>query len=160
MTMMMKTSLIASALILAPLAAQAQNKPVAPPLMVSAGKCDKLVVAGKDVTKQCKNEVASQPMPGGTVMFIFNQGKTLIGFTGDATKLAGDKKTGVAGLPVVDVNIRSAKEPKILHATEGLCKFSDPYSGKPAIVTCTAKTAEGTFTGSFKSNGKPPRAQQ
>lgn len=159
MNMMMKTSLIASALILAPLAAQAQNKAVAPPLMVSAGKCDKLIVAGKDVTKQCKNEVASLPMPGGVVMFIFNQGKTLIGFSGDATKLAGDNKTGIAGVPVIDVNIRSGKEPKIIAVKDGLCKFSDPYSGKPAIVTCTAKTAEGTFTGSFKSNGKPPKAQ-
>lgn len=157
---MKKLSLIGSALVLAlPLAAHAANKPVAPPVMVSAGKCDKLVVAGKDVTKQCKNEVASLPLPGGVVMFIFTQGKTLIGFTGDATKLAGDKKTGIAGVPVVDVNIRSGTEPKVIVAKDGVCKFSDPYSGKPAIVSCTAKTAEGTFTGSFKSNGKPPKAQ-
>jgi hypothetical protein len=157
---MKKLSLIASALVLAlPAAGHAQGKAVAPPVMVSAGKCDKLVVAGKDATKQCKNEVASVPLPGGAVMFIFTQGKTLIGFTGDATKLAGDKKTGIAGVPVVDVNIRSGKQPKIVVAKEGLCKFSDPYSGKPAIVSCTATTAEGTFTGSFKSNGKPPKAQ-
>lgn len=157
---MKKLSLMVSTLLLAlPAAGHAANEAVAPPVMVSAGKCDKLIVAGKDMTKQCKNQVASVPLPGGVVMFIFTQGKTLIGFTGDATKLAGDKKTGIAGVPVVDVNIRSGQEPKIIQASEGVCKFSDPYSGKPAIVSCTAKTADGTFTGSFKSNGKPPKAQ-
>jgi len=158
--MMKKLSLMVSTLLLVfPAAGHAAKEAVAPPVMVSAGKCDKLIVAGKDMTKQCKNQVASVPLPGGAVMFIFTQGKTLIGFTGDATKLAGDKKTGIAGVPVVDVNIRSGQEPKIIPASEGVCKFSDPYSGKPAIVSCTAKTAEGTFTGSFKSNGKPPKAQ-
>lgn len=157
---MKRLSLIASTLMLAlPAAGHAANKPVAPPVMVSAGKCDKLIVAGKDATKQCKNSVASVPTPGGVVMFIFTQGKTLIGFSGDAKKLAGDKKTGIAGVPVLDVTIRSGKEPQVIAATEGFCKFSDPYSGKPAIVSCTAKTAEGTFTGSFKSNGKKPTAQ-
>ncbi|BCP53228.1 hypothetical protein K32_18450 [Kaistia sp. 32K] len=158
---MKKLSLIATAALMLALPAvgHAQQKPTAPPVMVSAGKCDKLVVAGKDATKQCKNEVASAPLPGGVVMFIFTQGKTLIGFTGDATKLAGDTKTGIAGVPVVEVSVRSGKEPKVLKAKSGVCKFSDPYSGKPAIVSCTADTAEGRFTGSFKSNGKAPQAR-
>lgn len=158
--MMKKLSLIATAaLMLAGPSASFAQEPTAPPVMVSAGKCSKLVVAGKDVTKQCKNEVASAPLPGGVVMFIFTQGKGLVGFTGDATKLAGDKKTGVAAVPVLEVSIRSGKEPKVIAAKSGLCKFSDPYSGKPAIVTCTAQTAQGTYTGWFKSNGKAPTAR-
>lgn len=160
--MMKKLSLIATALTLAlPAAGHAQGKtPPPPPVMVSAGKCSKLVVSGKDVTKQCKNEVASAPLPGGVVMFIFTQGKQLVGFTGDVTKMAGDKKTGVAGVPVTEVSVRApGKEPKVIAVKDGLCKFSDPYSGKPAVVTCNAETGQGTFTGWFKSNGKPPRAQ-
>jgi len=158
---MKRLSLILSALTLAlPAVGHAQDKAAPPPVMVSAGKCSKLVVSGKDVTKQCKNEVASAPLPGGVVMFIFTQGKQLVGFTGDVTRLAGDKKTGVAGVPVTEVSIRApGKEAKVIQVKDGLCKFSDPYSGKPSVVTCNAQTGQGAFTGWFKSNGKPPRAQ-
>jgi hypothetical protein len=43
---------------------------------------------------------------------------------------------------------------------KGVCTFSNPYSGKPVTFQCSAKSTELSFTGSFLSNGKPPRTKK
>jgi hypothetical protein len=42
----------------------------------------------------------------------------------------------------------------------GSCRFSNPYKGKPARVSCTAETNRGKFAGEFISNSVAPNTSQ
>ncbi|MBB3611099.1 hypothetical protein [Rhizobium sp. BK602] len=138
--------------------AAAQNFP-GPGVAVVAGKCSKLVVGKLDASKGCKAEIASVTGPDGSVTFIFSAGGKMLGFRGDGRGIKAGEKKGTAQLPIEAISTGAGNKITGQVDAKGTCTFADPYAGKPVAIECSAKSTELSFTGSFLSNGKPPRAK-
>lgn len=135
-----------------------QNFP-GPGLAIVDGKCSKLVVGKLDASKNCKAEIASVTAPDGTVTFIFSADGKMLGFQGDGRTIKAGEKKGTAQLPIEVVSTGAGNKMTGQVEAKGTCTFANPYSGKPVAIECSAKSTAATFTGSFKSNGKPPHGR-
>jgi len=135
----------------------ANDFPGAPGVVTLSGKCAKLVVGTLDASKSCKNELASVTLANGGVTFIFSADGKMLGFGGDGTAIKA-ASGGAVRLPVdlvsTGVGTKMTGEVKV----SGSCSFGNPYAGKPTTIECSAKSADFAFTGSFRTNGKPPQA--
>jgi hypothetical protein len=126
-------------------------------LLVLSGQCTKLIVAGSNRTKICRGEVGSETYKDGTIVFTFRANGMLLAFAGVGQGLKPGKN---ATLTVVFVGAQFDGTEKVLKPfrapARGTCRFTDPWTGKPSTLTCSAKTAVESFTASFRSNGQPP----
>ena len=83
---------------------------------------------------------------------------TVISFFGDGPKqLHIDADTAMQPIDHVNFTFRGSTDQLV---AAGSCRFSNPYKGKPARVSCTADTNQGKFAGEFISNGVAPNMSQ
>ncbi|PZM10344.1 hypothetical protein [Rhizobium tubonense] len=136
--------------------AMAQNFPGAPGIAVLNGKCAKLVVGKLDDSKNCKGQLASVTTAEGAVTFIFSANGKMLGFEGDGTAIK-PASNGNARMPIAIVSSGVGAKMTGQVKAAGFCTFGNPYAGKPTVVECTAETKGSSFTGSFRTNGKPPQ---
>jgi hypothetical protein len=136
--------------------AMAQNFPGPPGVTTVGGKCAKLVVGKLDASKDCVGQLGSVTAPDGTVTFIFTSGGKMLGFQGDG-KAISPASNGNVRMAINAVS--SGVGTKITGAVKvaGFCTFGNPYAGKPVAIECTSQTKDSSFTGSFRTDGKPPR---
>lgn len=139
--------------------AGAQNFP-GPGVAVIDGKCSKLVVGKLDASKGCTPQIASVTGPDGSVTFIFSAGGKMLGFQGDGRGIKHGATKGTIQLPIDVISTGAGNKMAGQVEAKGVCTFSNPYSGKPVAFQCSAKSTELSFTGSFLSNGKPPRTKK
>jgi hypothetical protein len=148
---------LAAALIaLSSQASLAQTFPGAPGATVLGGKCAKLVVGKLDASKGCKGELASVTTPTGAVTFIFTSEGKMLGFVGDGKSIK-PASNGNARFPLSEVVSGVGKTMTGQVKAAGTCTFGNPYDGKPTAIECTAETKDTKFTGSFRTDGKPPK---
>jgi len=149
---------VASAALLLSTAAMAQDAPVGTGVSMMDGRCSKLTLGKDDATAQCKNQLGNVTLPDGSVTFIFTTKDKMVGFQGDGTAIKPNAD-GSVNLPLGNVSVGSGPKDMKQTKVSGACVFSNPYSGKPAGVKCSAKSKSGSFAATFLSNGKPPRAK-
>lgn len=128
-------------------------------LLVLTGQCTKLIIAGSNRTSSCLSRVGSETYGDGTVVFTFRAKDTVLAFVGSGPGL-GPRK-GDAFLPVSSVGLQidgSGRAP-FRAAARGTCRFTDPWKGKPATVSCSAAIAKESFSATFRSDGAPPMAR-
>lgn len=133
-----------------------QNFPGAPGALTLSGKCAKLVVGKVDASKGCEPELASVTLMNGTVTLILTAGGKMLGFQGDGTKIkpaSGGNVSMPLGLVVTGAGQKMTGQVKVT----GSCTMGNPYSGKPVVIECTAKSTDTAFTGNFRTNGKAPK---
>jgi hypothetical protein len=58
--------------------------------------------------------------------------------------------------PVDGVIIASQGQSSDKAKAVGLCRFANPFKGKPVTVSCFAETKLGTFNGEFVTDGSEP----
>jgi hypothetical protein len=145
-----------------PRAARADNLTT---LATLTGRCT--AVMAMDVVTDpslCLNKVVNIEFPNGRLGFAFTlQHKvdpkpTIISFFGDGPKqLHIDADTAMQPIDHVNFTFRGSTDQLV---AAGSCRFSNPYKGKPARVSCTADTNQGNFAGEFISNGVAPNMSQ
>ena len=138
--------------------AMAQNFPGAPGVAVLNGKCAKLVVGKLDDSKNCKGQLATVTTAEGAVTFIFSANGKMLGFEGDGTAIK-PASNGNVRMPIAIVSSGVGAKMTGQVKAAGFCTFGNPYGGKPTVVECTAETKGSSFTGSFRTNGKPPQSK-
>jgi hypothetical protein len=138
--------------------AMAQNFPGAPGVALLDGKCAKLVVGKLDDSKNCTGQLASVTTAEGAVTFIFTANGKMLGFEGDGTAIK-PASNGNARMPIAIVSSGVGSKMTGQVKAAGFCTFGNPYAGKPTVVECTAETKASSFTGSFRTNGKPPQSK-
>jgi hypothetical protein len=129
------------------------------------GKCT--AVMAMDVATNpslCLDKVVNIEFPNGRLGFAFTlQHKgdakaTVISFFGDGPKqLHIDADTAMQPIDHVNFTFQGSTDRLV---ASGSCRFSNPYKGKPARVSCTADTNQGKFSGEFISNGVAPNMSQ
>ena len=78
----------------------------------------------------------------------------LISFFGDGSKQSHpDAETAIQPIDRVHFGFQGNTEDFV---ATGSCRFSDPYKGKPSLLSCSADTNRGKFSVEFVSNGRPP----
>ena len=129
------------------------------------GRCT--AVTAMDVSTAptlCSNKLVNVEFPNGRVGFVFTLQRTgdvkptVISFFGNGSEqLHVDADTAVQPVDSVNFTFRNSTDRLV---AAGSCRFSNPYDGKPARVSCAADTNQGKFIGDFISNGVPPNMTQ
>lgn len=153
--MMLRTALLslAASLTLAG-AARAQTA------VTLEGRCEKLVVAGRDVTATCKDTVVNAVSRNRTSFdFATRDGRSL-SFTGNGAQQERTDETDALQPINLVVPGETGKEGIVRNpvVAVGSCSFRTPEAGKTAIV-CEATAATGRFEGVFVTDAKDADAK-
>ncbi|HXC27773.1 MAG TPA: hypothetical protein VNV38_07440 [Stellaceae bacterium] len=133
---------------------------------VLAGKCTS--ATAMDVAMKsgpCTDKIIQVELPNqrlGFTFFLRREGEknsgTFFAFWGDGSKqLHLNPDTAMQPIDRVDFFFQGSTDHLV---AAGSCRFSNPYKGVPAQVSCSADTNEGKFTGEFISDGRPPDMTQ
>ncbi|MGU3540057.1 hypothetical protein [Methylobacterium sp. A54F] len=148
--------LLAAPLLAAPGAAWAQAA------VKLEGRCERLVIAGQDLTGSCKGTMMNLVARNRTSFdFASSEGRTL-SFSGNGAQQDRTEDSD----PLQPINLvipgQSGKDGVVQNPVlvVGSCKFSSPEPGKTAI-TCEAEasgkgTPAGAYAGTFVTDAKPP----
>lgn len=123
------------------------------------GRCERLVIAGQDITQNCKEELANSVSRGRTSFdFAAWDGQTL-SFSGSGAQHERTEET--EQLQPVSLVIPGMKNKEGIVRNPapavGSCKFSSPEPGKTMIsceATSQGKTYAGVFVTDAKADGK------
>jgi hypothetical protein len=155
----------ASVSLLAGAAAAGQRLEDVPDLRSTAflsGRCERLVIAGEDVSHVCRGPLYNATYRSGRISFLFPGGEAetntglMVSFSGTEQRREGDRtqllldRITLAG---------SEDEGAATEAAEGICEYGDSSSG-PMRVSCAGRTGTGDFIGIFASDGKAPTVQE
>jgi hypothetical protein len=134
-------------------------------LATLTGRCT--AITAMDVVTDpslCVSRVVNVELPNGRLGFAFTLQRkgepkpTVISFFGDGPKqLHIDADTAMQPIDHVNFTFQGSTDQLV---AAGSCRFSNPYKGKPARVSCTADTNQGKFSGEFISNGVAPNMSQ
>jgi hypothetical protein len=146
-----------------PLAAQdngqAQRTEDLSSLATLEGICVELVVSDDDVTGRCNGVMLRTVYKDGRLGFMFVAHDIATAtFTGEHGPELGDDKT-IHLDRVILATFKDNKPVPFTFPANGTCVSTDPDFG-PAKITCRANTDHGLFSGSFVSNGKPPKIER
>lgn len=148
--MMLRTALISLATVLA-LGGQAHAQAT----IKLDGRCEKLVVAGQDLTAACQGTLTNGvDRNRASFEFATKDGRSL-GFSGNGAQQERTEETD----PLQPINLiipgekgadGIVRNPLV---AVGACSFKSPEPGKTAIV-CEATAATGRFEGTFVTDAK------
>ncbi|MER2263704.1 hypothetical protein [Methylobacterium oxalidis] len=135
--------------------ARSAPEPAAMPTFVSAdGTCERLVVAGRDVSRTCKGRLLNTIYKNGRVGFYFiGEDGSALTFTGMGS--AQVKPDPDSAVQPIDGVIYGAGGRSERARAVGTCRFSNPYK-PPGTVRCRADTEKGAFEAAFTTDGKAP----
>ncbi|MCC0804761.1 hypothetical protein FPV16_00755 [Methylobacterium sp. W2] len=121
------------------------------------GSCEKLIVAGLDITKNCKDTMMNTVSRNRT-SFDFSawDGRSL-SFSGSGAQQERTEETDA--LQPINLVVPGEKTDEGVVrgplAAVGSCSFSNPQEGKTAI-TCEATSAKGRYEARFVTDSKTP----
>lgn len=122
------------------------------------GRCEKLVIAGKDVSATCKGTLMNTVSRSRTSFDFAADGRSL-SFSGNGAQQERTEETD----PLQPINLVIPSETTKDGVVQGplvavgSCSFSTPQPGKTAI-TCEANAAKGLYQGTFVTDTKTPEA--
>ncbi|GLS45802.1 hypothetical protein [Methylobacterium brachythecii] len=134
-------------------AAQAQT------VVTMEGRCEKLVIAGQDITQNCKEKLTNTVVGTRTSFdFAAHDGQTLSFAGSGAQQEATEVTEQLQPINLVTPG-RSSKEGIVRSPAPGVgsCKFSSPEPGKTQIA-CEANSQGKSYVGIFITDAKPKDA--
>lgn len=153
---------LTNALALAPVLLAAPLVAASPTLAQTAvkleGACEKLVIAGKDVTPFCRHTLMNTVSRNRTSFDFAAEGRSL-SFSGNGAQQERTEETD----PLQPINLVIPSETTKDGVVQGplvavgSCGFSTPQPGKTRI-TCEANAAKGLYQGVFLTDAKAPDA--
>lgn len=157
----------ASAILAAPSAAQDGARPLQTgdlnSLATLEGKCVELVVSDDDISSRCNGVVLNTVYKDGRLGFMFVAHDIATAtFTGEHGPELRPELRDESTIHLDRVILGTLKDNKSVPYTlpaNGTCVTTDPDFG-PTKITCRANTNHGLFSGSFVSNGAPPRTER
>ena len=112
----------------------------------------------------CQNKVVNFEFPNGRLGFVFvlqkkgSKDVAVVSFFGHGKQqLHLNPDTAMQPIDRVHFTFEGATDDLV---AAGSCRFSNPYKGKPSLISCTADTNKGKFAGEFVSDGRPPNISQ
>ena len=120
---------------------------------VLKGACEKLVVAGKDVSPTCGESIVNTVQGRRTSFDFTSSDGTTVSFSGTGMPQDRQEEVGVDALQPVSAVILSVKGPdggitRDTLMTVGSCRFPQAAPGR-STVACAAETQRGRFEGTF-----------
>jgi hypothetical protein len=149
MTAPLRLALVSAALALVPVAsADAQTA------FKLDGACEKLIVAGRDVSAQCGPTLTNGVSRNRTTFDFTTKDGQIVSFSGNGAQQEATEETD----PLQPINVvsesKSGSEVGAPVLAIGACRFSTPEAGRTAI-DCEAKTADGrAYAGTFVTAAK------
>lgn len=134
--------------------ASAQDLSNVQSLVFLTGTCERLVIAGRDATADCRGTAVNLNYRTGRTSFAFQDGEArMVSFTGLGAPAEGD----VARHALDGITIAASPGPTVTaEPATGSCEYSNPYRGR-SYIRCAATTAAGAYSVAFASDGRPPQ---
>jgi hypothetical protein len=126
-----------------------------------SGRCERLVIAGEDVSHVCRGPLYNATYRSGRLSFLFPGGEAetntdlMVSFSGTEQRRQGDR----VQLRLDRITLAGNEEGAATEAAEGICEYGD-FSSGPMRVSCAGRTRTGDFVGIFTSDGKAPTVQE
>lgn len=124
------------------------------------GRCEKLVIAGQDVSASCKGTLMNTVSRNRTSFdFTTGEGRSL-SFSGNGAQQERTEDTD----PLQPINLVIPSEKTKDGVVQGplvavgACSFSTPQPGKTAIA-CEANAAKGLYAATFVTDAKPAASE-
>jgi hypothetical protein len=119
------------------------------------GKCEKLVLAGADMSARCGNIVSQTAYHSGRTGFYVTVGDHVVTFSGiEGAK--PDADTQLQSVDTVLLNFGPDKAKPAVKTATGGCAYSNPYLG-PMTISCDAVDDGGeAYLLQFRTDGTPP----
>lgn len=151
MTFRVSTTLGLSVLLLAADMAHAQQTEIK-----LEGKCEKLVIAGQDITQNCKEQLVNVVVRGRTSFDFAAWDGQFLSFSGAGAQQEATEFTEQLQPISLVVPGRKDKEAIVRNPAPavGSCKFSTPEKGK-SMIDCEATSQGKTYAGVFVTDVKP-----
>jgi hypothetical protein len=163
----LRIALAASLSALVSVASAAADTPAGTPdtqpyryLAVMHGDCEQLILAGRDQTARCNDELVNVDFGDGRVAFVFTspseRGTTVTTFLGRSSQQKGlrDYRLEVDALSTATTN--GGGEPTIVdEVAVGHCKMTGDPVHERARFECTVERSAGRTTARFVSSGTP-----
>ncbi|TGD94253.1 hypothetical protein [Methylobacterium nonmethylotrophicum] len=123
---------------------------------VLKGACEKLVIAGRDVSPTCGDSIVNLVQGRRTSFDFTSSDGTTVSFSGTGMPQDRQEEVGVDALQPVSAVILSVKSAdggitRDTLMTVGSCRFPPAASGR-ATVACAADTQRGRFEGTFTTS--------
>ncbi len=127
---------------------------------VIGGACERLVLAGRDQTAGCRNELVNVDFGDGRVAFAFtspsDRGSVVTTFLGHASAQPDLRTYRLEVDQISTVTRGKDGEPtNVAEAASGHCAMTGDPTREPARFECTAKRAGGQTSATFVSAGAP-----
>ena len=136
----------------APVLAAPRNDPH---IMLLKGHCDRLQAPQSNFTESCEDVLSGTSYQNGRAGFYFvTKDGFAVTFTGMGTgQVKPDPDSAIQPVDGVIFGFRGKSDS--IKAV-GLCKFANPFAGRPTKVSCIGEIAEGQFVGDFTTDGSEP----
>jgi hypothetical protein len=131
-----------------------QSAPAIAQIAVVKGRCERLILSGRDLTHQCTSNLinTSWNKINRTGFYFVTADGLALTFSGighQQVKVSDDR-----AIQPIDMLIVGGDK----FASVGSCDFSNPYKGVPAKVICSLTTERGEhFEGIFLTDGERPK---
>lgn len=130
------------------------------------GNCSKVIIKNLAFDNTLCNKMHINEYQNGGISFGFYVDKDekpfLISFFGpQSEQIQKDKDNFIQPISKITYTIapsHGVAKPEGLSAT-GSCLVSNPYKGKPAKISCSATTDQGSFVVEFMTNGDMPESK-
>ncbi|MFD1300191.1 hypothetical protein [Methylobacterium marchantiae] len=121
------------------------------------GTCEKLIVAGLDITQNCKDTMMNTVSRNRTSFDFSAWDGRVLSFSGSGAQQERTEETDALQpinlvVPSEKTNDGVVQGPLV---AVGACSFSSPAAGKTAI-TCEANAAKGRYEARFVTDAKTP----
>ena len=128
------------------------------------GTCQRLIVAGRDLTKACLGKVTNSmyESTGRTGFSFVTSDNSAVTFSGMDTPAKGNRAASILDHVIFTPKNSEADPTKVkpnVVPARGTCTYTNPYAG-PSHINCTASTSMGSFSASFVSDGKAPTIER
>lgn len=154
-----QTKLLACAFLisLGPTIASAQGLNDLTAMAAVTGKCERLVMAGTDMSEHCNSKIIQSIYSTGRTGFTILVGDkgTAVTFSGmEGAKPDANSQLQTIDKVILNLNIEGVA-PSITSAT-GSCSYGNPYLG-PVTISCNATSGKDAFLLEFRTDGSEPR---
>ena len=128
-------------------------------IAVLNGTCKRLIVAGKDLSKDCEGKVTNTMYESTRrtgFLFVTRGGDVVVNFSGLDSPAVGDHAAALLSHVIFTQGETGSNRAKHqAYVATGTCTYTNPYAG-PSHINCSASTTKGLFSASFVSDGRPP----
>lgn len=127
-------------------------------LSIITGTCNRLIIAGRDLSRGCDGRVVNTAYRTGRIGFVFMV-RDLAVVTISGTIASSESEVAEIRVDRIFLTLTGTETPPSDFSADGRCQYANPNRGR-AFLRCSGTTGREQFTADFMTDGSPPSFQE